>query len=49
LEEHPDEATEMYEEKKKSYEERIRPVMTKLYESSGVGQTESAGAGEEVD
>jgi L1 cell adhesion molecule like protein len=36
LDEHPDETKEVYEEKKKEYEDRIRPIMTKLYESSGI-------------
>jgi L1 cell adhesion molecule like protein len=55
LEDHPDEAKEVYESKKKEYEDKIRPIMTKLYESSGIpsqGQGQSQGQGpnvEEVD
>ena len=57
LEEHPDDSKESYEEKKKEYEDRIRPIMTKLYESSGIpssGPTSAAPASsgpdvEEVD
>lgn len=44
LEEHPDETKEVYEEKKASYEDRIRPIMTKLYESSGIPAAQGAQA-----
>jgi heat shock protein 1/8 len=41
LDANPDAEKEEYDEKQKMYEEKIRPVMMKLYEKSGVG----AGAG----
>jgi L1 cell adhesion molecule like protein len=45
---------EEYEEKQKQYEEKIRPVMMKLYEKSGMGQappdeSENMGSGPRVD
>lgn len=38
LEDHSDETKEVYDQKQKEYEEKIRPVMMKLYQQSGVGQ-----------
>ena len=35
LEAHPEEEKEAYSEKQKSYEEKIRPIMTKMYENAG--------------
>lgn len=54
LEDHPDESKEVYEAKKKEAEDKIRPVMTKLYQDSGIPASEQAPAGpgpsvEEVD
>jgi L1 cell adhesion molecule like protein len=45
---------EEYEEKQKQYEEKIRPVMMKLYEKSGMGQapqdeSDNMGSGPRVD
>lgn len=37
LEDHGDESKEVYDQKQKEYEEKIRPVMMKLYQQSGVG------------
>ena len=51
LDDHPDEGKEAYEEKKKEVEDNIRPVMTKLYQESGIPSA-SSGPGpavEEVD
>ena len=44
LEAHPDESKETYDEKQKLYEDKIRPVMMKLYNDSGMGSQESATA-----
>ncbi len=57
LDANPEAMKEEYDEKQKQYEEKIRPVMMKLYEKSGMGQApsdESDGMGsgprvEEVD
>jgi L1 cell adhesion molecule like protein len=51
LEDHPDESKEAYDTKKKEAEDKIRPVMTKLYQDSGMaGTQETQGpAVEEVD
>ena len=49
LEDHPDESKEVYDEKKKEVEDKIRPVMMKLYQESGVGSTEQGPSVEEVD
>ena len=38
LDANPEAMKEEYEEKQKQYEEKIRPVMMKLYEQSGMGQ-----------
>lgn len=49
LEDHPDESKEVYDEKKKEVEDKIRPVMMKLYQESGVGSAEQGPSVEEVD
>jgi L1 cell adhesion molecule like protein len=54
LEDHPDEGKEAYEEKKKGAEDKIRPVMMKLYQESGIPSSDSGPSGpgpavEEVD
>jgi molecular chaperone DnaK (HSP70) len=52
LEDHPDESKEAYESKKKEYEDKIRPIMTKLYESSGIpsqGQSQGQSQGPDVE
>jgi L1 cell adhesion molecule like protein len=54
LEDHPEETKEAYDAKKKEMEDKIRPVMVKLYQDSGLGEAGQAGAGkgpsvEEVD
>jgi len=46
LEEHPEDAKEEYEAKKKEVEDKIRPVMMKLYQESGVGETSQGEAGQ---
>ena len=40
LESHPDASKEEYEEKQKIYEDKIKPIMMKLYENSGMGNQE---------
>jgi molecular chaperone DnaK (HSP70) len=35
LDAHPEEEKEAYSEKQKAYEEKIRPIMTKMYENAG--------------
>lgn len=40
LDAHPEAEKEEYDEKQKQYEDKIKPVMMKLYEKSGMGQTE---------
>jgi L1 cell adhesion molecule like protein len=42
LEDHPDESKEVYEAKKKEAEDKIRPVMTKLYQDSGMAGAQEA-------
>lgn len=49
LEDHTDESKEVYDEKKKEVEDKIRPVMMKLYQESGVGSAEQGPSVEEVD
>ena len=50
LEDHEQETKESYEAKQKEYEEKIRPVMMKLYNSSGMPDMSSANSHvEEVD
>jgi L1 cell adhesion molecule like protein len=44
LEDHPDESKESYDSKKKEVEDKIRPVMMKLYQDSGIP---SAGSSEQ--
>ena len=44
LEDHPDESKDTYDTKKKEVEDKIRPVMMKLYQDSGVGEAGQAGA-----
>jgi L1 cell adhesion molecule like protein len=43
LDSHPDETKETYDEKQKLYEEKIRPVMMKLYQDSGVNTSDKTG------
>ena len=43
LDANPQAMKEEYEEKQKQYEEKIRPVMMKLYENSGMGQASTDG------
>lgn len=40
IESHPDESKEAYTEKQKMYEDKIRPIMMKLYQDSGMGQSQ---------
>jgi heat shock 70kDa protein 1/2/6/8 len=42
LDANPEAMKEEYDEKQKQYEEKIRPVMMKLYEKSGMGQSGGA-------
>jgi heat shock protein 5 len=53
LEDHQNEEKEVYDEKYKGYEEKIKPVMMKLYEKSGVSapttESEKGPSVDEVD
>jgi L1 cell adhesion molecule like protein len=50
LDQNPDASKTEYEEKQKAYEEKIRPVLTKMYEEAGApGQAPSGPNVEEVD
>jgi heat shock 70kDa protein 1/2/6/8 len=42
LDQHPDEEKSDYESKQKDYENKIRPVMMKLYQNSGMGSDPSS-------
>jgi L1 cell adhesion molecule like protein len=42
LDQHPDEEKSEYESKQKDYENKIRPVMMKLYQNSGMGSDPSS-------
>jgi L1 cell adhesion molecule like protein len=44
LDAHPEEEKESYSEKQKAYEEKIRPIMTKMYENAGSPGSSAAGA-----
>ena len=44
LDAHPEEEKEAYAEKQKEYEEKIRPIMTKMYENAGSPGSGVAGA-----
>jgi len=48
LESHQSEEKDVYDEKYKSYEEKIKPVMKKLYEKSGVNGGSGVQMGEGV-
>jgi L1 cell adhesion molecule like protein len=43
LESNPEAAKEEYEEKQKMYEDKIRPIMMKLYQQSGMGSGDDSG------
>jgi L1 cell adhesion molecule like protein len=42
LEQNPDATKESYAEKQKMYEEKIRPIMTKMYQDAGAPGSEPA-------
>jgi L1 cell adhesion molecule like protein len=48
LDAHPEEEKEAYTEKQKAYEEKIRPIMTKMYENAGSPGSSTASAAEGV-
>ena len=48
LESNPEATKEEYEEKQKSYEDKIKPIMMKLYENSGMGSNQEGKEGPQV-
>jgi L1 cell adhesion molecule like protein len=47
LDDHQDEEKEMYDEKQKEYENKIRPVMMKLYQDAGADFQQAKAAADE--